>query len=405
MRETAPGPPSQDARAAWDADSRRRSAHMRRVVEGVMGVPAVEGNRVEVLRNGVEIFPAMLQSIAGAERTIDFLTFVYWEGEIGRRFAHALAERARAGVRVRVLLDSWGASSIEKAAVEEMEGAGVDVEWFRPIVQIRPQRPDHRTHRKILLVDEKTGFTGGVGIADEWQGDARDETEWRDTHFRIEGPAVDGLRGAFLDDWIESSDALFSDVDRFPQQPVAGPSLIQCIRGESTTGWSDIHTLFCTLLQLAEHRVRLTTAYFAPDARLIDQLLRARGRDVEVEILLPGPHIDKRFVQLAGQRSYGDLLEAGVQIWQYQPSMLHAKIMLVDGIAANIGSANLNGRSAKLDDEVNLVVYDPDVVRVLSDQFDDDLERSERIESKRWRRRPLKQKVLEQAAAMLKPEV
>jgi cardiolipin synthase len=379
---------------------------LRRALEGILGVPATEGNAIDVLRNGDEIFPAMLDAIRSAERTIDFLTFVYWRGEVGTRFAEALSERARAGVRVRVLLDSWGAHPIDRDQVKSMEEAGVRVRWFRPISRFQLGRMNHRNHRKVMIVDEAVGFTGGGGIADEWAGDARDESEWRDTHFRVRGPAVDGLRAAFLDNWLEVDDDLFDDdVDRFPEQPQPGSSVVQSVRGASETGWSDISTLFLSLLQLARERVRIATAYFVPDTQLNERLCAAAERGVRIEVLLPGPHTDKRFVQLAGESSYERLLECRVKIWNFQPSMLHAKIMTVDGVIANIGSANLNSRSTELDEEINLVAFDPELVRVLDEHFDEDLGRSEAIEAGRWKRRSLPQRAFERAAGLFRHEV
>ncbi len=302
------------------------------MLEGVIGVPATEGNHIEVLRNGDEIFPAMLEAIDGGEHTIDFLTFVYWQGEIGEVFAEKLTAKAAAGVRVRVLLDAWGAFPMDRSLIAGMESAGVRVHWFRPMHRFRPGQMNHRTHRKVLIVDEDVAFTGGVGIADEWQGDARNEHEWRDTHFRIHGPAVDGLRSAFLDNWAETDHVLYEEgVDRFPDQPQPGSSVVQCVRGASETGWSDVATLFRALLQAAQERIRITTAYFVPDEELTDRLCEAADRGVKVQILLPGPHADKRFVQIAGEAMYDRLLECGVEIWNFQPSMLHTKVMTIDG--------------------------------------------------------------------------
>jgi len=395
--------------AAADPEA-REIAHgierLRRALEGILGVPATEGNAIDVLRNGDEIFPAMLEAIGQADHTIDFLTFVYWRGDVGTRFAEALVDRARAGVRVRVLLDAWGANSIEKSLVEKMEGAGVRVRWFRPLARLHVSQANHRTHRKVLIVDETVGFTGGVGIADEWNGDARNEHEWRDTHFRVRGPAVDGLRAAFVDNWIETEDELFEEnVDRFPDQPQPGSTVVQSVRGASETGWNDITTLFLSLLQLARERVRIATAYFVPDTQLNDRLCEAADRGVEVAILLPGPHADKRFVQLAGESSYRRLLDRGIKIWRFQPSMLHAKIMTVDGVVANIGSANLNARSTELDEEINLVAFDPELVRVLDAQFDEDVGRSMEIVPGRWEDRSLWQRISERAAGLLRHEV
>jgi cardiolipin synthase A/B len=373
-----------------------RTDEVRRTLEGVIGVPATEGNLVDVLVNGDQIFPAMLEAIGEAQRTIDLLTFVYWQGGIGTRFADALSDKAGSGVRVRVLLDAWGASSIEPDLVSEMEDAGVRVRWFRPLHRLQPTKVNHRTHRKVMIVDEETGFTGGVGIADEWKGDARNEDEWRDTHFRVRGPAVDGLRAAFLDNWLETDPEVFdASIDRFPDQPQPGGAVIQCVRGASEVGWSDVSTLLLALLQLAKDRIRITTAYFVPDDELIGHLSGASDRGVKVEILLPGPHGDKRFVQLAGQAIYEQLLEHGVCIWHYQPTMLHAKIMTVDGLVASVGSANFNARSTELDEEINLVALDPDLARQLDRQFDVDLERSEEIQPGRWEDRSIGQRVLE----------
>ncbi len=376
---------------------------LRRTVEGIIGVPATEGNHIDVLRNGDEIFPAMLEAVGSARRTIDLLTFVYWDGQIGREFAQALAARAKDGVRVRVLLDAWGARPIEKSSVQMMDHAGVTIRWFRPLHRFRLGQVNHRTHRKVMIVDEAVGFTGGVGIADVWLGDARNEREWRDTHFRLEGPAVDGLRAAFLDNWAETGPELFDErFDRFPDQPKPGSTVVQCVRGASEIGTSDVFTLFRALCQLAQNRIRIATAYFVPSGEVLDRLTEALQRGVEVELLLPGPHADKRFVQLAGEADYATLLDAGAEIWTFQPSMLHTKIMTVDGMLANIGSANLNARSTSLDEEINVVAMDRTLVGTLDGQFDEDLSRSTRVEPRQWESRSVMQRVAETAVAPIK---
>jgi cardiolipin synthase A/B len=385
---------------ASDTSARDR---VRRVLEGVIGVPATEGNRIDVLCNGDEIFPAMLDAIEQGRHTIDFLTFVYWEGEIGREFAHRLAERAAEGVRVRVLLDALGARTMERSLINLMSSKGVQIRWFRPLRRFWPSAINHRTHRKVLIVDEAVGFTGGVGIADEWKGDARDASEWRDTHFRVVGPAVDGLRAAFVDNWAETDDELFEeDVDRFPDQPKPGQSLVQCVRGASESGWSDMATLFRTLLQLAQHRIRITTPYFVPDADLGDRLCAAADRGVDVQVLLPGPVMDKRFVQVAAEGEYERLLEHRIAVWNFQPTMLHSKVMTVDGVVASVGSANFNPRSVTWDEEINVVAIDAELVSVLDSQFEADLERSVRIEPGRWRRRSVVQQAAERVMAPLR---
>jgi cardiolipin synthase A/B len=400
-----------DASAPEVAEDRKRSEpdgsdeadQLRRTLEGVVGVPATEGNHVDVLRNGDEIFPPMLDAIERADHTIDFLTFIYWEGDIGWEFANRFADRARAGVRVRVLLDAWGAHPMHRSLLEHMEDNGVRLRWFRPLRRFWPGTINHRTHRKVLITDEAIGFTGGVGIADEWRGDARDETEWRDTHFRIEGPAVDGLRAAFLDNWAETDPELFDEgTDRFPDQPKPGTALVQCVRGASETGWSDVATLYRTLLQLARRQIRLTTPYFVPDADLADRLCAASDRGVDVQILLPGPFMDKRFVQIAAEAEYDRLLEHGITIWNFQPTMLHAKAMTVDGLLANVGSANFNPRSVTWDEEINVVAIDEPLTTKLDTQFEEDLERSEQIQPGRWARRSLLQRTTEQLIAPIR---
>jgi len=366
------------------------------MLEGIIGVPFTEGNSVSILRNGDEIFPRMLGSIEKAEHTIDFLTFIYWSGDVGTRFAEALSERARAGVRVRLLLDSWGAHPIDHQLVESMEASGVDLAWFRPLGRFEPHKMDHRTHRKVVIVDETIGFTGGVGIADEWQGDARNESEWRDTHFEVRGPCVDGLRAAFLDNWLECEDVIYEpEIDRFPQQPQEGGSVIQSVRGASEAGMSDISTAFNAILQLAEERVRITTAYFVPDEEMTARMCATADRGVSVEVLLPGPNADKRFVQLAGEAEFAELLDHGIQIAYFQPSMLHAKVMTVDGTLAMVGSANVNARSTERDEEINLIMLDEDVVAALDEHFDDDLRRSEPVTRDSWEDRSLTQRVME----------
>jgi cardiolipin synthase len=373
----------------------------RRTLEGLLGVPATEGNAVQVLRNGDEIFPAMLDAIRSAERSIDFMTFVYWTGDIARDFAVALAERARAGLRVRVLLDAVGARLMDDELAEELTDAGAHVDWFREPTTWKVWEANHRTHRKILVVDELVGFTGGVGIAEEWTGDARDDGEWRDTHLRIEGPAVDGLRAAFTSDWAEAGNPLTDEADQFPDHPRAGSTTMQVIKGSAGSGWSDIGTLFDALIRSARERVRLTTAYFVPDDRYTEALCAAVARGVDVRVLVPGPHADKRFVQLAGEKEYATMLEAGVRVWCFQPSMLHAKVLTVDGVAATVGSANFNHRSLSLDDESNVVILDRDVVATLDGHFDDDLRRSREIDVERWNGRSPLQRAKERVVSVV----
>lgn len=399
MQSTIPDTPG-----ISDAD---RVAELRRRLEALLGIPASEGNELTLLKNGDQIFPSMLEAIRGAERTIDFLTFVYWKGDIAHEFAHALAERSRAGVQVRVLIDAIGGRLIDNDLIDHMTACGVQVEWFRKpfsLAQLTsPLKQNHRTHRKVLVVDERIGFTGGVGIAEEWCGDARDETEWRDTHVRVIGPAVDGLSASFAQNWAETGRPLIDDHRRFPQHGTTptGGSIVQVARGSASVGWNDMATVFRVMIESAQDRLRMMTAYFVPDDCFQQLLLDAVARGVQVDVMLPGPWADKRVCQLASESIYATLADGGVRIWAFQPSMLHAKVLTVDGVASVVGSANMNRRSMHHDEEVVLSVLDPAVTRRLEQDFDDDLERCVRLDPKRWEDRSLTQKAQEKATRAL----
>ncbi len=373
----------------------------RRVFEVTLGVPITDGNRVEVLRNGDEIFPAMLDAIRGAERSIDFLTFIYWTGEIAETFAEALAERAADGIRVRVLLDAMGSRRMDEALIDHMVEAGTHVERFRPL------RGDadlsdavHRTHRKVLVCDGTVGFTGGVGIAAEWTGDARGPDEWRDTHYRVEGPGVDGLRAAFLQNWAETGRSLLDpEVDRLDPLATAGTTALQVIADGDATGPSATGLAFHLMLAGAERRVRIATAYFTPDEDVLGHIVEAAERGVAVEVLVPGEHSDKDIVRWAGERDYRRLLDAGVSVQVFQPSMLHAKVMTADGRVAVVGSSNINTRSVSEDDEVVMAVFDEEVVARLDRDFDADLERAEELDPEDWAERGVLRRAAESAAS------
>ncbi|MEU9387849.1 phospholipase D-like domain-containing protein [Streptomyces sp. NPDC048279] len=394
MVDDVPVPSAQDTAPG---DTAARKQRLRRRLERLIGVAATEGNELVRLRNGDEIFPAMLGAIRAAQHTIDLMTFVYWRGDIAHDFAVALAERARAGVRVRLLLDGFGAKEIEGQLLDLMSTAGVQVAWFRKPVWLSPFKQNHRCHRKALIVDEHTAFTGGVGIAEEWCGDARNPAEWRDTHVQVRGPAVDGVAAAFAQNWAECHDELFDDRDLFAEHPQTGSSVVQVVRGSASIGWQDMQTLIRVMLTSAEERFRLATAYFAPDTYFIDLLCETARRGVRVEILLPGPHTDQRACQLAGQQHYTRLLRAGVRLRQYQPTMMHAKIITVDSVASLIGSTNFNRRSMDHDEEVMLAVLDETFTTALDRDYDADVLRSAEVDLTRWRRRPVLQRAKEAA--------
>ncbi|MFE1991353.1 phospholipase D-like domain-containing protein [Streptomyces parvulus] len=374
-----------------------RAQRIRRRLERLIGIAATEGNALLPLRNGDEIFPAMLDAIRSAEHTVDMMTFVYWKGDIAREFAHALAERARAGVRVRLLLDGFGSRLIDSDLLAEMDRVGVQVAWFRKPAHLSPLKQNHRCHRKVLVVDEQVAFTGGVGIAEEWCGDARNPGEWRDTHVQVRGPAVDGIAAAFAQNWAECHEELFDDRDRFAEHSPHGDAVVQVVRGSASFGWQDMQTLIRVMIESAEERFRLTTAYFSPDAYFIELLCAAARRGVEVEIMLPGPHTDKRVCQLAGQHYYEDLLACGVKIYEYQPTMMHAKVITVDRTAALVGSTNFNRRSLDHDEEVMLAVLDAGFTATLDEHFEADKKAAEPIRKRAWKRRSVLQRTREAA--------
>ncbi len=373
----------------------------RRRCEGLLGVPATDGNSIDILTNGDEIFPAMLDAIAEATYAIDFLTFVFWKGDITDQFTAALSERAAAGVRVRVLLDTFGSRHITKEQQKTMRSAGCDLRWFRP-VDGPLSRVNRRTHRKLLICDETTAFTGGVGIAEEWTGNATSPSEWRDTHFRVRGPAVDGLKGAFIDNWVETGplaiDGLF---DRFPAHATEGSATVQVIAGAAEAGGNDIASLLEILISGAEQTLRITTAYFNPDDELAALLIEAAARGVAIEVLVPGRHADKRFVRAVGEARYAELLEEGIKIHSYDRTMLHAKILTVDGEVATVGSANINQRSFQYDEEVNLVIFDAGIVAELDRQFDEDRTHSTDIDPAEWADRGMVQRAAERAVSVV----
>lgn len=378
----------------WTADEWRQR------LEGIVGIPLTEGNEIAVLRNGAEIFPAMLSAIEDSERTIDFLTYVYWTGDVAQRFAHTLARKAQEGVRVRILLDAVGTATMDPRLVWMMSDAGCLVERFR-MPTWRLWEADHRTHRKVLVCDEQTAFTGGVGIASEWEGDAANPDEWRDTHFRVRGPAVDGLRASFLSHWFETDHETIDEHDTWPRQPQDGGALVQVVRTAAQYGSTDMALLFRSLMKLAKTRLAITTAYFVPDDRVVGQLLDAADRGVDVHLLVPGQHHDKRVVQAAGEDRFDELLDGGVRISRYERTMLHAKILVVDRLVSFVGSANLDYRSMRLNAENNLVVIDAEVAGILEDHFSEDLEHSHSVEPGRWRRRGPVRRLMEKASGTI----
>jgi cardiolipin synthase len=357
-------------------------------MSGLFGTDVSGRNAVRSLVNGDAIFPAMLEAIAAAEHTITFETYVYWSGGIADRFARALAERARAGVAVKVLLDWQGSLPMERRLLALMTSAGVEVVRFRPFAWYAIDRLNNRTHRKILVVDGRIGFTGGVGISDHWLGDARNADEWRDTHFRIEGPAVAGLQAAFAENWAEASGEILQGEHYFPDLLPAGTLSAHLVR--SSAGERNImHMMLMTALAAAEDSIRIGTPYFVPDDVAIAQIVEARRRGVRVDVVMPVASNDHSVVRRASRHFWGAVLEAGVHLHAYEATMYHNKVVIVDEAYVSVGSANFDERSFRLNEEANLNVFDRGFVRDQIALFEADVARSQPITLADWRSRPL----------------
>ena len=374
--------------------------------EALTGAPISWGSDVQLLVNGDEIFPCYLDTIRDAQRTLCLLTYVYWRGEIAHEVADALCKRASAGVEVNVIIDSVGGLRVERDVVGRMEEAGVRVVRFRPPKPYALRRVGNRTHRKILVADGEVGLTGGVGIAEEWTGNAQDPDHWRDTHVRVRGPVVRGLLGAFAENWLEATGEVLAGEGYLPkleEREEGGPMMV--VRSTAGVGDTNVEALYYLAIAAARETIDLTAAYFVPRPAFVDALRDAAGRDVRVRVLVPGPHIDKSFVRVAGHASYESLVEAGIELYEYQPTMLHAKSMVVDGAWASVGSVNFDNRSFQLNDEATLCVVSEEFAGRLTRQFERDLEVSDRIEPDRWSSRGPLQRLGESALRVARREL
>ena len=363
-------------------------------LEAYMDAPILPGHRVRVLLNGDEVFPAMLRAIREAEKSITFVTYVYWKGSVGDAFAEALAQRAREGLPVYLLLDSQGAKTMEERNVTKMKEAGVHFAWFRPIKWYRPFQYNYRTHRKILVIDGRIGFTGGIGIGDEWLGHAQNKNHWRDTCVVIEGPAVHYLQAAFAENWMEATRTMPVGDLYFPPPQEVGPVRAQGVRSSPMESSSAVYMLYLLTIAAAEHTLYLTTAYFLPDDLLQDRLIEAARRGVDVRVIVPGPYNDNYLLYQLSRNGYGRLLKAGVKIYEYQTTFMHAKTMVADGIWSSIGSTNFDNRSFSLNDEFNLNFRGREVAHRLEEVFMQDLEQSHPISFEEWKTRPYRERFI-----------
>jgi cardiolipin synthase len=383
-----------------------REASFLRAAESLTGAPVSFGNDAELLINGDQIFPAYLGAIRDAEETVNLLTYAYWRGDIAIEVADTLCEKASSDVECNVIVDAVGGAKMDRKLVHKMRDAGVHVCFFRPPKPYAVRRLQHRTHRKLLIVDGTTGFTGGVGIAEEWTGNAEDPDHWRDTHVRVSGPVVRGLQGAFAENWLEcTGDVLAGDryLPQIDELEDGGP--MQVMRSSATVGDSNAEALIYLAVAAAKRSIELTSAYFVPRPAFTQALVEAAERGVRMRILVPGSHIDKQFVRTAGRASYDELIDAGIEIYEYCPTMLHAKTLTVDEIWSSVGSVNFDNRSFQLHDEVTLCVQSERFAGQLHDVFESDLEVSERIEPAEWRERPITQRARENVTKYARREL
>jgi cardiolipin synthase A/B len=361
-------------------------------IEAYTVAPVGGGNTVDVLLNGDQIFPAQLAAIRSARETITYAQYFYEEGSIGREIAEALADRCRAGVRAHILLDGFGTIQMPAEYRETITRAGCQVASFRPLsplsllAAVGFGSANKRNHRRILVVDGRIGFTGGSGVSPKWMGDGRTKGHWRDTDVRVEGPVVASLQGAFVENWLDTTNDVLGGESYFPRPPRPGSVFAQIVRSSPAGGSFSMYTMFLLAISSARRSIYVTNPYFLPDARMTQALIDAPGRGVRVVVLLPGA-IDNNIVRQASRSKFGELLKAGVEIYEYQAGLLHAKVMTVDGIWATIGSTNLDSRSFALNEELNAVVYHTTVVAQLEQVFAEDLKYSRKIEYQQWRGR------------------
>ena len=374
-------------------------------MHALTGAPLSEGNRVDILCNGVEIFPSMLAAIKSAKKTINLEFYIYWDGEIGRTFAEALAERARAGVQVKVILDSVGSATMSRQLTDFLTRNGVDVEWYHPLRWYTLSRFNHRTHRKLLIADGRVGFSGGVGIADNWLGDADSRDHWRDTVARVEGPVVTQMQFGFMDNWVKSRGELLTGLDYFPEVERAGDQVTQVIKSSPSEGSSTVKLLYIISIVSATKSIYISNAYFVPDRDTIRALEGAVRRGVDVRVIVPGEETDVPIVRQASRIHYERLLRRGIRIFEYQPTMMHAKTMVVDGMWSTIGSSNFDDRSFRLNDEVNVNVYNAGTAQRMEEIFFEDLARSREITLRKWFQRGAFDRMKERIANVLRPQL
>ena len=381
------------------------SPDFERALGSLLGPGIVGGNAVTELLNGDQIFPPMLAAIQGAKKSITFETYIYWSGDIGKQFADALSERARAGVRVHVLLDWVGSAKMDESYLTEMQQAGVQIEKFHKPHWYNLARLNNRTHRKLLVVDGQVGFTGGVGIAPQWMGNAQDPDHWRDSHYLVRGPVVAQMQATFLDNWLKVTGKVLHGALYFPPIAPAGAQKAQMFSSSPSSGSESMQLMYHLAITAAERSIDLSVAYFVPDELTQKHLMDALARGVRVRFITPGEHTDTETVKAASRATWGPLLQAGALIYEYQPTMYHCKVMIVDQLLVSVGSTNFDNRSFRLNDEANLNVYDAAFAKRQTEVFEDDLKRSRRVTYEEWLNRPLREKAHEKLTGWLRSQL
>jgi cardiolipin synthase A/B len=381
------------------------SAEFRTTMAGATGMPLIDGNRLEIYNNGDEFYPAMLEAIESARSSITMEQYIFWNGEVGRRFAEAFAEKARTGIPVKLLVDAIGSATLGSEIFRILESGGCQLSWFRPIQWYTLHRANHRNHRKSLIIDGRIAFTGGAGLADHWLGTAADEHEWRDIQIRVEGPAVTSLQSGFAQNWLLTTGEILSGHDFFPDITPAENTALQVILSSPVSGAGAAGTMHLIALQSARHDLFIANPYFIPDARVIDMLARASTRGVKVTLMLAGRHNDTWWARQNSIRTYGKLLEAGVRIYEYEPTMLHQKAMVVDGAWGTIGTTNFDNRSFALSEETNVCFHDRSLVNRLRSILEADLAFCERVQLDNWRRRGIWQRLRETVASLIEDQM
>ena len=376
-------------------DLRIAEPSFRATLVGYAGGVVVGGNRIDVLLNGDEIFPAKLEMIRSARKTITYAQYVFEEGAPAADTAQALAERCRAGVKVHVLVDAVGSLMMPAQYRDWLTEAGCELVYYRPLSPWAMDRVNNRNHRRILVVDGRAGVTGGSGTSGKWSGNGRQEGQWRDTDIRLEGPVVAQLQGAFAENWLEATGVALGGPDYFPS-PIEAKGQVesQIVRSSPAGGSVAMYTMFLLAIASARRSIYITNPYFVPDDKMLSTLLQARQRGVRVVLLLPGA-TDHNLVRQASRSELGRLLQAGIKVYEYRAALLHAKTMVIDSIWATVGSTNLDRRSFELNEELNLVVYNPDIARRLEGVFEADLRGSREVTYEAWKNRGIVSRFLE----------